>query len=279
MPELIEMENWKSINMQESLFLWSWEIKMINVHVLSSLLFLVVTLVLLVLLFEWTLLPMIELMAATRAAVKFGSAVMAAVAALTLSAKIEWFVVVSNPRKLSRRENFDSLLQRAWPKTCGKGMMFWEKFGNWCSGVFSDEVAGVRVRSKVTVGNGAEAERVAKLGGQLGSGWWIAVLCRKVFDDEFIRAWWGWWSALGIEPESSIDAAADVVDAIAIAAGGSGWLCWPSYVVISMVLSSAHLCTCNLEPKCKRLQLTYTSWQLSTTWEFSRLKQFDMLGW
>lgn len=48
-------------------------------------------------------------------------------------------------------------------------------------------------------------------------------------------------SALDMEPESSIFAAAEVVEAIAMAAGGSGWLCVPSYVVISIVLSSAHL--------------------------------------
>lgn len=41
--------------------------------------------------------------------------------------------------------------------------------------------------------------------------------------DEFIIP-----SALGIDPESSIDAAADGVDAIAMAAGGSGWLWLPS---------------------------------------------------
>lgn len=48
-------------------------------------------------------------------------------------------------------------------------------------------------------------------------------------------------SALDMEPESSIFAAAEVVEAIAMAAGGSGWLCVPSYVVISIVRSSAHL--------------------------------------
>lgn len=64
--------------------------------------------------------------------------------------------------------------------------------------------------SSVTVGNGAEAESVAKPGGQA-----------KVFANKsvFINS-----SGLGIDPESSIDAAADVVDATAIAAGGSGWL-------------------------------------------------------
>jgi hypothetical protein len=42
-----------------------------------------------------------------------------------------------------------------------------------------------------------------------------------------------------------MDAAAAVVDAIGIAAGGSGWLWCPSYVVITTVLSSAHLWTCH----------------------------------
>lgn len=65
----------------------------------------------------------------------------------------------------------------------------------------------------MTVGNGAVAESVAKLGGQLGS----PVLARKLF--ELIRP-----SALGFEPDKSIDAAADVVDTMAIAAEGSGWL-------------------------------------------------------
>jgi hypothetical protein len=45
-------------------------------------------------------------------------------------------------------------------------------------------------------------------------------------------------------PASSIDAAAEVVDAMAAAAGGSGWLCAPSYVVIRIDMSSAHRCTC-----------------------------------
>lgn len=48
-------------------------------------------------------------------------------------------------------------------------------------------------------------------------------------------------SALDMEPESNMFAAAEVVEAIATAAGGSGWLWVPSYVVISIVLSSAHL--------------------------------------
>ena len=36
-------------------------------------------------------------------------------------------------------------------------------------------------------------------------------------------------------------AAAEVVDAIAEAASESGWLCAPSYVVINIDASSAHL--------------------------------------
>jgi hypothetical protein len=46
-------------------------------------------------------------------------------------------------------------------------------------------------------------------------------------------------SALDIEPDSNTVAAAAVVDAIATAAGGRGWLCVPSYVVMRIVLSSA----------------------------------------
>lgn len=84
------------------------------------------------------------------------------------------------------------------------------------------------MRSNVTVGNGAEAEMVAMLEVE-GS----IVLAKKL---AFINP-----SVLDIEPERSIDAAAEVVDAIAAAAGGSGWLCVPSYVVIKMLRSSAHL--------------------------------------
>lgn len=70
----------------------------------------------------------------------------------------------------------------------------------------------------MTVGNGAEAEMVAMVEGQgrrdgLG---------RKL----------GWWwmrpSELGMEPERSIRAAEEVVEAIAMAAGGRGWLWLPS---------------------------------------------------
>lgn len=83
----------------------------------------------------------------------------------------------------------------------------------------------LRVRSSITVGNGADAEMVATL-------------------DEYGRP-----SSAGSEdesdPERSIDAAAEVVEAIAMAAGGRGWLCVPSYVVVKIESSSAHLCTCS----------------------------------
>ena len=68
----------------------------------------------------------------------------------------------------------------------------------------------------MTVGNGAEAEMVAMFEEQ-----GRIVLARKL---GFISP----PSALGMEPERSMLAAAEVVDAIAMAAGGSGWLCVPS---------------------------------------------------
>ncbi|GFZ03262.1 WRKY DNA-binding protein 31 [Actinidia rufa] len=74
---------------------------------------------------------------------------------------------------------------------------------------------GVWVRSNVTVGNGAEAEIVAMLEehGRIA-------LARKL---GFIRP-----SADDMEPERSMLAAAEVVEAIAMAAGGRGWLWVPS---------------------------------------------------
>lgn len=64
----------------------------------------------------------------------------------------------------------------------------------------------------MTVGNGAEADMEAIFGEQ-GS---IALA----------RTWFGFMSPseLGIEPESNIEAAAEVVEAIVMAAGGRGWL-------------------------------------------------------
>lgn len=79
----------------------------------------------------------------------------------------------------------------------------------------------VCVKSSVMVGNGADAESVA-----MGK------------NPELARA-----SLLAVEPDRSMAAAAEVVFAIAVAAGGRGWLWFPSYVVISIVLSSAHRCT------------------------------------
>lgn len=99
-------------------------------------------------------------------------------------------------------------LYNAWPKIWGKRAAGELGFGN-CKGL------GDCVRSNVTVGNGAEAEMVAMLEEQGRS-----VRARKF---EFIRP-----SALGIDPERSILAADDVVEAIAMAAGGSGWLWLPS---------------------------------------------------
>lgn len=104
--------------------------------------------------------------------------------------------------------------------------------GNWLEGILGNCIGfGGCVRSNVMVGNGAEAEIVAMLFEEQGR----MVLDRKLV---FIIP-----SALGIDPERSIRAAEDVVEAIAMAAGGNGWLWLPSYVVMSMLLSSAHLWT------------------------------------
>lgn len=67
----------------------------------------------------------------------------------------------------------------------------------------------------MTVGNGAEAEIVAMLEEQGNK-----VLAKKL---EFIKP-----SALDMDPDRSILAADDVVDAMAMAAGGNGWLWFPS---------------------------------------------------
>lgn len=67
----------------------------------------------------------------------------------------------------------------------------------------------------MTVGNGAEAEMVAMLE-EHGR----RVLAKKF---EFIKP-----SALDMDPDSSILAAEEVVDAMAMAAGGRGWLWLPS---------------------------------------------------
>lgn len=79
----------------------------------------------------------------------------------------------------------------------------------------------------MTVGNGAEAEIVAMLDEQ-----GRIALERRL---GFIRA----PSGLDIEPDDNMLTAADVVEAIAMAAAGNGWLWLPSYVVIRTDLSSA----------------------------------------
>lgn len=67
------------------------------------------------------------------------------------------------------------------------------------------------MRSNVIVGNGADAESVAIVVEQ-GS---IALASKLGFISP---------SALVVDPDSNMVAAAVVVDAIAMAAGGSGWL-------------------------------------------------------
>lgn len=193
--------------------------------------------------------PMMDVMAAASATVKFGSAVIAAAAALTVSARGPGRPIgglgcanCTASDDICSPENLDWLYS-----TCGgtakAGAAPPPGSGNWncagaggraaLSGTALGAPGGPWVRSSVTVGNGAEAEMVAMLD-EHGS----TVRARKL---ELMSPA---PSALGMEPESSMEAAADVVDAIAIAAGGSGWLCVPSYVVIRMVRSSAHRCTC-----------------------------------
>lgn len=72
------------------------------------------------------------------------------------------------------------------------------------------------MRSSVMVGNGAEAEIVAMLEEQ-------GKMARARRFVGFIKLSW-----LDTEPERSMLAAAVVVEAMAIAAGGSGWLWFPS---------------------------------------------------
>jgi len=190
--------------------------------------------------------PIIEVMAAAKAAVKLGSAAMAAVAAVTVSARCggglwDWLLSWEGSASwdIWRPENLDWLYS-AWPNIWGSNeaeelAKFWGTPGkgiwNWFGGFGNCSGFGDWVKSNVTVGNGADAEIVAMLEEQGRS-----VLVRKF---AFIRP-----SALDMDPESSILAAEEVVCAIAIAAGGKGWLWFPSYVVISIVRSSAHLCTC-----------------------------------
>lgn len=78
------------------------------------------------------------------------------------------------------------------------------------------------------VGNGAEAVMVVILdenGNIVRTGWMLLAMREPLVLDK--------------EPERSVEAAADVVEAMAMAGGGSGWLWWPSYVVVKIERSSA----------------------------------------
>lgn len=173
--------------------------------------------------------PIMDPIAAANAAMKFGSAVTAAVAALMSS----WL-------ELWTPEHIVALF--CWAANCPKtngllgimilGFMFLEN-GNWngaCWRILWSELLGF-VRSNVIVGNGAVDDKVV-----VRFGW------QEESMDPCVR-WWLRWLELEIEPESSIEAAAEVVEAIVIAACGSGWLWVPSYVVVKIERSSVHLCT------------------------------------
>ena len=171
-------------------------------------------------------------MAAAKAAVKFGSDVRA----FTVSAIA--FCGGGGPIFWDdwRPENCD-WLYRAWPNRWGSrvaaaGLAVKGRWNGFCGdGLGRWSGLGLWVRSRVTVGKGAEAEIVAMVEAQ-----GRRVRARKL---GLMRV-----SELGIEPERSIWAAEEVVEAMAMAAGGNGWLWLPSYVVIRIVLSSAHLWTC-----------------------------------
>lgn len=220
---------------------WCWvdELDLIQCSRLLGLLVIFAPLLLLFLLLGWDFSIMEVIAAATALLKKLGSA---AIAAVTESANEPWGSCGFGPSELSASwdicnpENFD-WLYIAWLKIWGRKDKFWDGFCNWDWIWLSAAATGCSwvafvfcVKSNVTVGNGAEAEIVAML---LEHG--RKVLARKF---GFIKP-----SALDIDPERSIRAADEVVAAIAIAAGGSRWLWFPSYVVIRIVRSSAHLCT------------------------------------
>lgn len=58
---------------------------------------------------------------------------------------------------------------------------------------------------------------------------------------------------VGLLESNNIKEAVEAVEAMAVAPTGSGWLCVPSYVVISIDMSSKHLCTYNCKPKKKKI--------------------------
>lgn len=187
---------------------------------------------------SWPLI--IEEITAARAAVKFGSAVSAVIVSATAFCCEN--ADDGEPPENCSPENLD-WLYNAWPITCGN--IPEDKFVIcccccccWCcccdrccikelwiwlvaAGVEEEELeplggCGEWVRSNVTVGNGAEAEIVAILVEQGRT----ALANRLV---GFIIPSW-----LDIDPDNNMFAAAVVVEAIATAAGGNGWLWFPS---------------------------------------------------
>lgn len=80
-------------------------------------------------------------------------------------------------------------------------------------------MAGGFVKSRVTVGKGVKAERDAK-------GYCMCI--KPVPEADTIRELDEWWVLPVVEPEMSMVAAAEVVLAITVAAGGRGWLWMPS---------------------------------------------------
>lgn len=117
------------------------------------------------------------------------------------------------------------------------------------------------VRSKVIVGNKLLCEEW--FGGMkkccfgvldCSNWWWLKFrpLLSSVgeFPKDVELLWWWrfWWCDDDDdvdEPDNIIDAAAEVVYAMADAVTWRGWLCVPSYVVIKIDISSAHLWTWN----------------------------------
>ena len=175
---------------------------------------------------SWWFDPLIiEEITDARAAVKFGSAVSADIVSATACD----CAADGEPLENCSPENLD-WLYNAWPITWGN--IFGGKFVICCCGRSISELwllvaaavegeeplgsGGAWVRSNVTVGKGAEAEIVAMLVEQGRT-----ALASKLVG--FIIPSW-----LDIDPDSNMLAAAMVVEAIATAAGGNGWLWFPS---------------------------------------------------
>lgn len=106
-----------------------------------------------------------------------------------------------------------------------------------------DEEDGAEVMSRVIVGSKCEEE--------IGNKAWLALDWSKRLKfiplksgGDFARDAKLWSIGWDVEePDNKKETAAEVVDAMAVAESGSVWLWVPSYVVIKMVISSAHLCT------------------------------------